>query len=54
MKDSTIIRLAEIFAACWILTLYAAFKVDSVLLTLAGLLFGVSVEVLWERRRKSQ
>lgn len=54
MKDSTIIRLAELGAGCLCLFIHAHYGIDSALLLLSAFLFGVPLEILWEMKRKKE
>ena len=52
MKDSTIIRLAELACGCFCLAIYALTGVDNALIILCSFLFGVPLEIIYERVRE--
>ena len=54
MKDSTIIRLAELLCGCFCLAIYALTGVDNALIILCSFLFGVPLEILYERMKERE
>ena len=52
MKDSTVLRLAELGCGCVLVVVHALTGVDSVILLIIALLFGVPIEIVWEKRKE--
>lgn len=54
MKDSTLIRLAELGCGFGLVVLHALTGVDNLIILIAALLFGVPIQILWERKKKEE
>ena len=53
MKDSTAIRLGELGCGCFALFIHAQYRVDGILLLIIAILFGVPIEIVYEKVKKS-
>ena len=54
MKDSTVLRLAELGVGFGLVVVHALTGVDNLIILIAALLFGVPIQILWERKKKEE
>jgi len=52
LKDSTVLRIAELGAGCVLVVVHALTGVDSFIILMACILFGVPVEIIYEHKKK--
>jgi len=52
MKDSTALRVVELIVGAYLVTLHVLTGVDGFLLLICAFLFGVPIEIIYEKVKK--